>query len=73
MTNGWGGSELQALGMRASEQTQQFHDQAMTAGGEALRVSYDALPRRSRRSQAIIVAVAVAIVVGIAGLVVIAL
>lgn len=43
------GSEWQGLGMRASEQTQQFHDAAMKTGAEHLRVGYDAVVRHRRR------------------------
>jgi hypothetical protein len=45
------GSEWQALGVRVAQQTQQFHNDALDAGAEHMRVEYDALPRRSRRAK----------------------
>lgn len=45
------GSEWQALGVRVAQGTQQFHNDAMAAGAEHMRVEYDALPRRSRRAK----------------------
>ena len=50
------GSEWQGVGMRASEQTQQFHDAAMKAGAEHLRVGYDAVVRHRRRHRAVMAA-----------------
>lgn len=45
------GSEWKALGVKVSQHTQQFHNDAMATNAEHLRVEYDALPRRSRRAK----------------------
>jgi hypothetical protein len=45
------GSEWQALGVRTAQQTAQFHNEAMAANAEHLRVEYDAMPRRSLRAK----------------------
>ncbi|MGB8861561.1 MAG: hypothetical protein WCC60_20060 [Ilumatobacteraceae bacterium] len=50
------GSEAQALEMRMVQQTQQFHNEVMSADAEHLRVGYDAVPRRSRRAKLAIAA-----------------
>lgn len=57
------GSEWQGLGMRGSQQSQQFHDEAMKAGAEHLRVGYAAAPRRSHDAR---LTIAVATVISIA-------
>ena len=45
------GSEWQALGTRVAQRTPQFHNDAMAANAEHLRVEYEAMPRRSRRAK----------------------
>jgi len=44
--------------MRASEQTQQFHDAAISRDAEALRVQYGAIPHRSTKAKLTVAALA---------------
>lgn len=48
------GSELGNMGAAVSAQTQQFHDAALRAGAEHLRVAHDALPHHRRRRRLVV-------------------
>ncbi len=60
------GSEWQALGVRVAQRTQQFHNDAMAADAEHLRVEYEAMPRRSRQAK-VLIAIGTILLVAVLG------
>jgi hypothetical protein len=53
------------MGILTAADTQRFHDEAMAAGAESMRVQYDAVPRRSTKAKLAIAACTLLTIVGI--------
>jgi hypothetical protein len=53
------------MGILTAADTQRFHDEAMAAGAESMRVQYEAVPRRSKKAKLAIGACTLFAIVGI--------